>query len=676
MKFKLLILIAILVVSLLTGLLVYISLVFDPNILISQITYTLETNYNLKTKYKFVNKNILSLINGIKFEDIEIYSKNNKKLISSKRVYININLLSILNSPEITSINIISSKANLNHILEYLNSKEGQKIFSQENTNNYGGININYINFSDIEVLYEGKKLKLDYLNLNTKNFSVNGYLANTRSKFLFDGTNFLIDKLDGSEIIGNINLNKIEGKIIEGEKIVSYIKTATLSNISVLENINIIGNLKNLQFILNISNTSLVEYKDLINLNNITIYLSVKNNIIGNFDLLDTISCNFSIIKDNIKGKLKIKDFSNKQIPTVFSKISNIIEKFITKGEISFNVNPKQITLSGNLNLDIYTNLKNNLLKNLKVTMNFRGIDLETTIYSKTPKSDIKIDSLISFDRELKLRKIDLTSSKIDTYDITQGQNHNESNNQISVGIGKIPIKIDNVPIDISVNEIILGKNTPKIFNLSMSGNVNFDVNRFSVSLDEISFIITGAKVLAKGDFEYGDKLKLNFKFLPIEINLFTIYSNINLSDIGGKVLGKGFLKNLEISISNNIYAKGSLYISNVELIEIQIQNELTKLLNLDLRHIFIDKGELEFEVVTNMLKGIGNITGDVVSEFSFFSNESKLKVKFEYIKIDRSIIENVPKIFFVRNEINGIKYKIDEKYLSFDKFEIEVFY
>ncbi len=650
----------------------YVSFIFDPEVLISSIVSILEKEYSLKVEYKFVGKNLFSLLRGIEFNDVTVHSKNKKKLISSKNVYINVNLLSLFSSPKISSIDVLFSDVDLENTIQYLSSKEGQKIFSESSEGKDKKVILDFIKFKDITFYYIGKKFNLKYLDIGLNNFNVKGYLVNTKSKFFFDGTNFSIDNLHGNDILMNVNLSRVQGKIIDG-KVFSYVNSVSYSNFLVFENVYIEGDLGKLNFGFNVSNAIFSINKDSFKVRNLCVFVNIKDNVKGSFKLFDNVVGEFYVAGDTINGRLKIKNFSKKDLDVeVFSKISNLVENFVTQGEVNFKVGPKIVSILGNVRLNVSTTMKSSLFKNVDLNFVFQGRSVNVSIYSKTTKSDVKIEGFISFEDVFEINNVFITSKRLDISEILDYTL--ETNSSFS-SVNGMPINVSNASFEIRIGEIVLGDDIPKIGNMFITGILNLYGGKLYAYIENVYFKIVELNFKARGNVEYVDRLRVKLNFLPFEFSLFSLYSGLILSSMGGKVYGNGFLKNLEFILDDYLYVRGSVQVSNVEVIDIKIQDKLTRILNLDLGHIFVDEGNFEFEIVTNNVRGNGNISGDVNSKFNFKWDGKKLFLGFDYFNVSRSIIENVPKVFFIRNEINGIKYILKDDYLNFEKFEIEIF-
>lgn len=675
---RLILIITLVAILIISGLIIYLSFFLDPNIIFSKIVEFAQETYYLKINYQFRGKNFISIIRGFEFENVEIYSniKNRKKfLLSSQKVYLNFNLLSLLTSPQINSINISRSKGNMNNIIEYVNSDELKIVFSNSLASTSSNeTKINKIEFDDLEIAFDNEKFNLPKLDIWLEKFEVEGFISETKSKFWFDGTNFNINEINAKKFLDNLLIMKVSGNIVSNH-LIAYAGEISYSNIITARNVKISGDIEKAIFEIGVSNFIVGIGEKSISITNIPLKLNLKRGIEGEAKLLSNIKTSFIVNDKEAMINVYVSSLSKNLLPyEMVSYVSNFVKDFSVSGNIKINILANRLRLFGSLRGNIITLLENSLFENIGYLVEFNDDKANIRVNSKKGISSIELYSTIELEEKPRLLEIKLSSSKLNLKDLIIGSNDME--NKESTKLESLPIIIDNVPLEVRVSSVVFGDNIPEIKDVSFQGSISFDKGKFYVPLEADSSI-WDVKFVAKGNVEYSDKIRGELKFLPSFIDLKLLYPKL-LSGTGkGNMYGKGVLKNIEVYIDNYITIKGEVIVSNVELIDVGIQNEITRVLNLNLNHIFIDTGNFHFVVETNVMNIVGYVDGDIISEFEFISllEQNKSKLRFKYLKVDRSIVEDIPKVFFIRDEINGIKYKLDDRYLNFDKFEVELF-
>ncbi|MEN2998748.1 MAG: hypothetical protein ABDH28_06930 [Brevinematia bacterium] len=671
-------LITILVVTLLG----YLAFFFDPNVAISQTVSSIENSYHLDLDYKLKEKNLLSALQGFEFENVEIFSTlkgKKQKLVSSKKVRVIFNLLSIFSSPEIRAIIIQNSLVDINNALKYVNSPEFKSNLMVPPTTNTPSrsIKIGFIRLNDFTTVYNSERFTFNEVNINLEKFRIDGYLTNTKSKFWFDGKNFHIDKFNGIGALSNITLTTIRGSFEDSKNMTMEIKTLNYSNWIKLESISIKGDIEKSLFNILVSNT-LVSLNDTpVSITNTRIDVTIKDKIKGKFELIKKVKGEFDIHDSMLSVTANFEKLNEKDIPeNVFAKLSNTVENLSFNGNIKLEILAGKINLFGNSSIKFSTKLKEKLLSNAEALLSLNRKEIDIKVLFKTSKSDLEIKGLITLgDNKPSLRILKASSKRIDISDITSNP-ITESKDSNQTLPSTLPVEITEVPLEVSIGEIISGNSLPKIQNILAYGNLNFGNSKLYASLDTVEAKVADVKFVAKGNIEHSDKTKVILNILPSNVDLGLLYPGLTAGKLGGRVYGRVTLKNLEVRLDDSFSVSGIATLNNVELIDISIQNEITKLLNLNLSHIFITEGNLEFRFETNSFSAIGSVNGDIISEFDtlYTLDKNKARVRFKYLKVDRSIVEDIPKIFFIRNEINGIRFRMDDKHLLFDKFDIEL--
>lgn len=672
------------ILSILLGLGIILSisvLLIDPNYILSSLVPKLEKEYHIKLDYKFGGKSIISIIKGLEFRDLKVFSniRNKQKLlISSQRVYITLDLPSAFSSPGVREIRIEGAKAITENLVEYLNSEEFRKISSPRPDTPSSKPKIGTIRFRDLSLSYGNKNLNFREVDFNPEKFRISGYWVEGKSKFQFDRENFSIDRIDAREILGNVVITGISGTLsLERGTIKGNISNLLYTNLVRFDNISISGNIDKRSIEVTISNTLLKITGDFVSLTNAKLKISFDKGIEGNFALTQGIGGSFKVENGKLKGTVVIKEIDTSSLPAeVRSNINELVEDLSISGKIEIISASSNVNLFGNLHITANTRMNEKLFNKIKVVTTFRGDNASVRVFSKTDRSDLVAEATLSFrGGEVALKGLNLLSERIDISDVTVVQENEDKRDKKDdqTFFNTLPIKVQRATLNIKVGELTFDPSFPKVREIVVDGNIEAEEGKVTIPLENIKAEVAGIPLSGKGEVEYSESPKGNITLLPSRFDLTQAYSSL-VSGKFGKVYGTGILENMTISFNKEIVIEGKIFVSNVELIEVPVQNELTKLLNLNLNHIFLDGGKVDFLVRTNSLEIVGNVHGDVVSEFEIILSPKSRKAKFKHLKVERSIIETVPKVLFLRSEIKGIKYKLDEKYLNFEDFEIKL--
>ena len=238
----------------------------------------------------------------------------------------------------------------------------------------------------------------------------------------------------------------------------------------------------------------------------------------------------------------------------------------------------------------------------------------------------------------------------------------------------------LSNTPFYVSISSLYVSGKSPEIQSLSIKGILNRGkevVMKYSVGV----FLFREAQIEGSGELEVKEVLRGGLTLLPTKFNLGKVYKNLQIFDyLGGEIYGNAYLDSLTVSIGDKLVVNGKIRFEKVELLGLRLQNEVTKLLNLDLSHIFIDDGLIDMTFENGDIFVKGNMKGDVETEFNLSMRQPKdesgkvlTEVEFSYLKVDRSIVNNLPKVFFIARDINGIRYKLDDSYITFDRFKVK---
>ncbi len=674
MKVSSVLLIVVSVIVVFIGAVGFFLLFFDVDAVISQVIGFAEKELYLAIEYNFTGKNILSLIRGFEFKDVKVYSKLDKKqfLFASDRVYLGGSVVNLIFGNDVGSIKFEKSSVDVENLINYLTSdKIKQKVYG-EGVGGDGKVILNSLVFDDIDLIYQGNKYKFRDVSLEFDKFRLKGYWVDGRSKFLFDGTNFTIDKIDAGRFVKGVFIDNISGKIEEGNKFYSAIRSFSYSNVGRFNNLVVNGNLDKMNFDVLIKESVFYIDKDTFSFDNLRVNFEVGKVVKGGFKVSEKIFGNFSL-GDGFVGEVNVRDVSEKDLPkTIFYKVSNVFESLNVSGSVKVLVSDN-IKLYGRLGFRLITTFTQPLLKNIEGDVKFNGDDFLLNLYSKTPRSDVNIVSSLFFDttQNIVMKDLKVYSKRLNFLDIyssnAQVDTKNKKNENIFLGV-----IISNCNVEVYADSVVFG-DIPNVYDISLVGKLGVSKGYMDLSFDVRGIRFANVGFSGVGELSYSDNVSFRLKFSPSYFELPILLSGLGFTY--GKVYGKGILKDFEIYFDEDIVARGRVSVSNVELISVPIQNEITRLLNLNLDHVFID-GDFDFEFKGNVLRVVGKVVGDVVSEFDVVHDFGKnvAKFSFKYLDIDRGIVENIPKIFFIRNEINGIRFKMGERYLSFEKFEVEI--
>lgn len=648
----------------------------DPNVIISRLLPYVEKEYFLKLDYKLTEKTFYSLLSGVELRDVSIYSSfDGKMLSSSEKVKINFNFFTLFREPRAISISFYKPFINLGEINKFIGRKEVKEKFFNENLSSSTNVyfEILSISFDDAYLKYEKYNFNFDLILLFNP-LKVEGFLNDTKSKFSFDGQRFYVDYIDLSKFVGDVKFSKVSANLLTNTyEISGKIGEVAYSTLVKVRDVNFSGNVSNLNLVFGFGEVLFDLDGKKFEITNIGLsFYSYTKGIKGKVELLKGLSGEFSY-QDKFVFNFFLKDFSYTSLPySVLGYISNVIKNFSLNGAVSLALFGDSFKVDCNIKGFVDTLVDVPLFRRFIFDLYVKENEGKAEVDVSCSNSSLKTRLLFSFSTNLFINEISLYSRVLYVSDII---NTNVSeipqsvvkkeNNELS-----LPLVFGRVPIYFRIDNLYLPDGKSKLSDIYLTGNLTLKDGKFylPIEVEKVSFY--GILLSGEGDFSFSQDFTGKIEFSKVNVNLRDFYKNFDLMNMGGNVYGYGVITNLQILVNTNLSVGGILIISNVELIGLKIQNELTKLLNLDLEHIFVDSGFFKFSV-DGGVSITGNVSGDIVSDFSLRISD-KVKVKFNYLRVSRSLIENLPKFLFVGNEINGIKYKLDGEWLSFGEFEI----
>lgn len=675
MKFKILVYILTSVFIVVLVLITYLTLFLDPNLIISQLIPYLEETYKLKIDYVFKGKNLLSLINGIEINDVQVRAntkKNKKLLASTKSLFIQFDLLRVLSSFEVSRIRVVDSQVFLENLIDYVNSKEFKEAILATNTN-ATAVSIKTLSFERAKVNYNRNRFDFDKVIINTSDFRVEGYLTTTRSRFWFDGRNLFIDSLEGKEVIGDIAVKEVRG-FLTNEIVEFKIASVKYSNIVEFSNVVVKGRTDKLIFFGSVGEAVFRFGGFDTKIFDPSFTLDLSKGIEGSFEILSSIKGEFRVGDRETTIEAQVSSLGLRKLPREISNlVVGVFDDIMLSGKIRLIISSNETYVYVKSVSKVRTKLDIPLFRNFDVNLDVENDTIEFRVSSRTTKSDIDIVGSIIQSRlgELELRDLRVKSKRLDREDFFAVS----SDVGKKVNFGTLPVLVKDAPITITVDEVNLGNNAFRLNGIQIEGKVSIGDGLSSIfEVKRVKF--ADINISGSGELSFFTNLVLTLKFIPIQVDITKLYSNFGLSAFGGRVYGRGVLRDFEMVLDNNLLTRGTIYMTNIELIGVNIQNQVTKLLNLNLEHIFVDRCVAVFRLSSNVFIIDATLEGDIISKFSISYNIDKgaSKVKFEYLKISRSIVENIPRVLFLGREINGIKYSIDDNYLSFEEFEINI--
>ncbi|MGC8965125.1 MAG: hypothetical protein ACP5KI_07195, partial [Brevinematia bacterium] len=594
------------------------------------------------------------------------------KLLSSESIKINFDLLSLIREPRINSILFYKAFVDLGQIEKFAKKEEVKEKFFNFNSNSYTNeyLSISFIRFEDSSLSYKDYSFNFD-LNLFVSPLSVEGFLKDTKSKFYFDGRKFFVDYLDLSKFAKGIEVKNVYGNLFTNTFALSgSIGEISYSNLVRVEGIDFKIDSSNLNLVSKLSKVIYFFENRQLEISNVNLALSQYNKgIKGEIKFLKGLSCDF-IYQNGLKVNVFLKDFSYSYLPSsAISVISNFIKNFSLGGSLEL-VFGEKFRINGSLEGSFDTLIDLPILKSFYFNATVANNDGKGTIYLSSPRSSVNVVVYFEVSTSFNLKEISVYSKVLNLADLVNTNLTQKGEEKVDEkGLNLFTISRE-VPVSLRIDKFYLPDNKLEVNDIYLYGNLSFVNGEFylPIRVDSVSFY--GVKLSGEGDFSFSNDFFGKINFYKANFNFRDFYKKLDLINMGGEVYGYGFLDNLKISISSNVLISGVLSVSNVELVGLRIQNELVKLINLDLDHIFIDSGTFSFNLDGGVYV-LGKVKGDLVSDFEV-NVYDKTKFKFKYLKVSRSIVENMPKIFLIKNEINGIKYNLDEGWLNFEGFEL----
>ncbi|MCX8028738.1 MAG: hypothetical protein N2712_01960 [Brevinematales bacterium] len=655
------------------GVLLYFTLVFDPNALISNLLTVLEDTYKLQVKFKLKQKNFLSIISGVELNEVEIYSKHTttKKLIGrSDKVLIHFNILDVLETQQIREITVIRSSVNVKNLLDYITSDTFKSSIS--NSGSQQGFSVELLNLQDMVASYEKIKLSFSWSRVYLDNLRVEGFLSTTKTKFSFDGTNFVVDNFEGGNVLGDIKLKRFVGKITNSS-IEGVISSLSYSNFLSITNLSLLGDLQKLRFEGVAENVKLLLSGLDMSFTNTKLHLMIDKSTKITFSTgqVDGI---ITITENGIFGNVDVKNLSTNNLhKDILDSLKTTIDNIDIKGNLKFHATEDNLNIGGRFRGEIATKVNYSILKRINLDIEIEDNELTIRVNLKTQKTDVEM--LGNLDRKLNLNSVTVTSKRLYLEDFQDvGKNNSEKVSLTSLPTN-IPFLLSNTTLLIEIEELISDTTPFKINNLSISGKATFDKGILKSDFSVNRIRILNLNTSGRGSVTISTNFLLTISFHTIPFELASLYTLIG-TPLGGRVYGRGVIDKFSISFDRDLSVKAQVEVTNIEMVDLKIQNEIARLLNLNLKHLFIDRISMHLEITNQTTIARGVVEGDISSSFSatYMIPKEKINLKFDYLKVDRSVIEDIPKILFLRNEINGIRYTIEGNSLSFKSFEINL--
>jgi len=667
----------------LLALLIVVLSTLDTKSLISGVVKIIEREMFLRVGYDYRGRSFFELLGGVELENIKIFdatTKNERLLLDAKKVVVQFDIFSLVftKSPSVY-IYCRDIKPNLENISLYLSSPEVKKKFSTPSTEGEQFVPVKAIRLENIMIPLGNKLISASVVLEGFPKLKAWGYVSTTKTKFSFRDGELVIDKIVWDDInVDNIRV-MFDEEFSEGKGKIEKISYGIFLANSVDFNVDINKGFETFaKLVISIKNSNIL-------VTNVSLHLKPENKEVSVSLFRDKLIA--KVIIDRLpKVGIKISSLGFSDLPL---GVVDIVSNFIRDGVASGNLNiilGEDLKIEGVINSSISTVLKGTLLSAIPINLEFRGKEVKASSLLSDGKSDMKV----SVDASLELgtnfvvylngvraesKNFYVSSIMFPTQDSGEqkrGRDSSQGNLEFLV--------LSNTPFYVSISSLYVNGKSPEIQSISIKGILNKGkevVMKYSVG----GFLFREVQIEGSGELEVKEVLRGGLTLLPTKFKLGKVYKNLQIFDyLGGEVYGNAYLDSLTVSIGDKLVVNGKMRFEKVELLGLKLQNEVTKLLNLDLSHIFIDDGLIDMTFENGDIFMKGNMKGDVETEFNLSMRQPKdesgkvlTEVEFSYLKVDRSIVNNLPKVFFIARDINGIRYKLDDSYITFDRFKVK---
>jgi hypothetical protein len=667
----------------LLALLIVVLSTLDTKSLISGVVKIIEKEMFLRVGYDYRGRSFFELLGGVEIENLKISdatTKNERLLLDAKKVVVQFDIFSLVftKSPSVY-IYCRDIKPNLENISLYLSSPEIKKKFSTPSTEGEQFVPVKAIRLENIMIPLGNKLISASVVLEGFPKLKAWGYVSTTKTKFSFSDGELVIDKIVWDDInVDNIRV-MFDEKFSEGKGKIEKISYGVFLANSVDFNVDINKGFETFaKLVVSIKNSNIL-------LTNVSLHLKPENKEISVSLFRDKLIA--KVIIDRLpKVGIKISSLGFSDLPL---GVVDIVSNFIRDGVASGNLNiilGEDLKIEGVINSSISTVLNGTLLSAIPINLEFRGKEVNASSLLSDGKSDMKVSvdaslelgtNFIVYLNEVRAESKNFYVSSImfttqDSGEQKKGRDSSRGNLEFLV--------LSNTPFYVSISSLYVSGKSPEIQSLSIKGILNRGkevVMKYSVG----GLLFREAQIEGSGELEVKEVLRGGLTLLPTKFNLGKVYKNLQIFDyLGGEVYGNAYLDSLTVSIGDKLVVNGKMRFEKVELLGLRLQNEVTKLLNLDLSHIFIDDGLIDMTFENGDIFVKGNMKGDVETEFNLSMRQPKdesgkifTEVEFSYLKVDRSIVNNLPKVFFIARDINGIRYKLDDSYITFDRFKVK---
>lgn len=667
----------------LLALLIVVLSTLDTESLISGVVKIIEREMFLRVGYDYRGRSFFELLVGVELENLKIFdatTKNERLLLDAKKVVVQFDIFSLVftKSPSVY-IYCRDIKPNLENISLYLSSPEVKKKFSTPFTKGEQFVPVKAIRLENIMIPLGNKLISASVVLEGFPKLKAWGYVGTTKTKFSFSDGELVIDKIVWDDInVDNIRV-MFDEEFSEGKGKIEKISYGIFLANSVDFDVDINKGFETFaKFVISIKNSNIW-------VTNVSLHLKPENKEVSVSLFRDKLIA--KVIIDRLpKVDIKISSLAFSDLPL---GVVDIVSNFIRDGVASGNLNiilGENLKIEGVINSSISTVLKGTLLSAIPINLEFRGKEFRASSLLSDGKSDMKVSvdaslelgtNFVVYLNEVRAESKNFYVSSImfptqDSGEQKKGRDSSQGNLEFLV--------LSNTPFYVSISSLYVSGKSPEIQSISIKGILNKGkevVMKYSVG----GFLFREAQIEGRGELEVKEVLRGGLTLLPTKFNLGKVYKNLQIFDyLGGEIYGNAYLDSLTVSIGDKLVVNGKIRFEKVELLGLRLQNEVTKLLNLDLSHIFIDDGLIDMTFENGDIFMKGNMKGDVETEFNLSMRQPKeesgkvlTEVEFSYLKVDRSIVNNLPKVFFIARDINGIRYKLDDSYITFDRFKVK---
>jgi hypothetical protein len=667
----------------LLALLIVVLSTLDTKSLISGIVKIIEREMFLRVGYEYKGRSFFELLGGVELENLKIFdatTKNERSLLDAKKVVVQFDVFSLVftKSPSVY-IYCRDVKPNLENISLYLSSPEIKKKFSTPSTEGEQFVPVKAIRLENIMIPLGNKLISASVVLEGFPKLKAWGYVGTTKTKFSFSDGELVIDKIVWDDInVDNIRV-MFDEEFSEGKGKIEKISYGVFLANSVDFNVDINKGFETFaKLVISIKNSNIL-------VTNVSLHLKPENKEVSVSLFRDKLIA--KVIIDRLpKVDIKISSLAFSDLPL---GVVDIVSNFIRDGVASGNLNiilGEDLKIEGVINGSISTVLKGTLLSAIPINLEFRGKEFRASSLLSDGKSDMKVSvdaslelgtNFVVYLNEVRAESKNFYVSSImfltqDSGEQRKGRDSSQGNLEFLV--------LSNTPFYVSISSLYVSGKSPEIQSISIEGILNKGkevIMKYSVG----GLLFREAQIEGSGELEVKEVLRGGLTLLPTKFNLGKVYKNLQIFDyLGGEIYGNAYLDSLTVNIGDKLVVNGKMRFEKVELLGLRLQNEVTKLLNLDLSHIFIDDGLIDMTFENGDIFMKGNMKGDVETEFNLSMRQPKdesgkvlTEVEFSYLKVDRSIVNNLPKVFFIARDINGIRYKLDDSYITFDRFKVK---